>query len=197
MLMKFVWIPVLGLVVLAAGCIRAHYEDTEATPPATAATYHNPYNMPFTSAGTKFAGLPPAVQNSIRAQAGAADLYDVTKLTNGTQVAYQVLFRNPGIYPPLYIAPDGSVLNPDFTVAKSAPADTSVFGAFVAGVSISDLPAPVLKTIQKRAPTTEVDYIDKESRGDQVVFVVTFKDKVHYPRLYITSDGTILKEALQ
>lgn len=192
--MRFSIVPVLALALVAVSCARARYEEPKAAAPVGDQQYTNPYHMPFTSPGTKFAGLPPAVQNTVRAQAGAAEILNVAKLTNDTHIAYKVLFQKNEVYPTMYVAPDGSILNPDFTVAMSAPADSSVFSSFVAGISLTDLPPAVVKVIQARAPTSEVDYIDKEMRGDEAVYVVSFKEKAKYPRLYIGTDGTILKQ---
>ena len=33
---------------------------------------------------------------------------------------YKIYFRDPDVFPPLFVAPDGSVLNPDLTVAIRA-----------------------------------------------------------------------------
>ena len=192
--MRFSIVPVLALALVAVSCARARYEEPKAAAPVGDQRSTNPYHMPFTSPGTKFAGLPPAVQNTVRAQAGAAEILNVAKLTNDTHIAYKVLFQKNEVYPTMYVAPDGSILNPDFTVAMSAPADSSVFSSFVAGISLTDLPPAVVKVIQARAPTSEVDYIDKEMRGDEAVYVVSFKEKAKYSRLYIGTDGTILKQ---
>ena len=179
-------------LVLASGC--ASDKATTAAQPG-AEQPHNEYNRPFISPGAKFAGLPPAVQHTIRAQAGAAEILDIVKIPNDDKMVYKVLFVKEDIYPPLFLSPDGSVLNPDYTVAKAAPPDmfNLITGANVAGVSINDLPPAVMKVIQARAPKSEVDYIDKETRGDQTVYVVSFKDKKNYPRMHIAADGTVLK----
>jgi len=39
-------------------------------------------------------------------------------------MVYKVYFRNHELFPPLYVAADGSLLNPDLSVAAGATADT-------------------------------------------------------------------------
>src|SRR6266478_3539705 len=81
------------------------------------AEYPAPYQRPLNSPGGKFSGLPPAVQNTIRAETGAAEIEDIHKDTSSGQPVYKVYFENRKLFPTLYVAPDGSVLNPDMTVA--------------------------------------------------------------------------------
>jgi hypothetical protein len=143
-----------------------------------------------------FSGLPPAVQNTIRAQTGAETIYDIHKTTTpDNQVVYIINFDNPGL-PPLYVAPDGSVLNPDFTIAVSAiREDIGTYSGTTAGLKPGDLPPAVMKVIQERAPNTEIAFISKEVWADREVFVISFKDAAHYPSLRIAADGTVLGDA--
>jgi hypothetical protein len=188
----YLFLAVAAGLVLASGC--ASDKTTTGAQPVPEQP-RSAYNRPLISPGAKFAGLPPAVQHTIRAQAGASEILDIIKIPNEDNMVYKVLFVKGQVFPPLFVSMDGSVLNPDFTVAKAAPPDmfSLITGASVAGVSINDLPPAVMKVIQARAPKSEIDYIDKEARGDQTVYVVSFKDKKTYPRMHIASDGTVLK----
>src|SRR5688572_17387514 len=148
--MKFSLIGLCVLAGLAIGC-------RSSQPPPEVADY--PYHEPLLSPGTKFGGLPPAVQRSVRAQAGAAELYDVAKATTINGVVYEVMFRDPKLYPSLYLAPDGSVIAPDLlTVVVAADEDTigPRSGGAVDGLRLSDLPSKVVATIQEKVPTAEV-----------------------------------------
>ena len=154
------------------------------------------YNRPLFSPGAKFAALPPAAQNTIRAEAGVADIRDIVKDTHSGQVVYKVYFRNPDAFPTLYVTPNGDVVDADLTVAVRAEDN---FGLSArgpgAGLKLSDLPSNVMKVIQELAPNSEVGLIRKETYNDTVVYVVSFKDETHYPRLAIAEDGTVLQEA--
>ena len=179
--MAFMKARVFGAVfvtLLAAGCAT---EDK-----AQITAYHTAYNKPLTSPGAKFGALPPPVQRTVLAQAGPAEVVDAVRDTSSGQVVYKVYFRESDIFPPLFVAPDGSVLNPDLTVALSAAAGIRV--------KPGEVPATVMKVIPERAPGAEIAYVSLESWGGRVVYVVTFKDEAHNPRLLIASDGSIVEE---
>lgn len=184
----------IAFVTLAAGCRGPHRE----TPPEFAFGYHYPLKSP----GTQFAELPPAVQRTIRAETGGTLIADIQKSETGSdRPFYRVIFENQVRFPPLYVAPDGSVLNPDLTIAISAPHE--VVASRTAGASerltLEDLPPQVVKAIQGQAPDAEVDTVTRETRGERgerVVYDVTFKDRKH-PTLYLGPDGTILHEPLR
>ena len=108
---------------------------------------------------------------------------------------YVIHFREEDLYPPLYVASDGSVLTPDLNVAVGAPQDTvgMLTGGPVTGVTLSDLPPKAIKAIQQYAPDAEIDFITKETHGDKIAYLVTFKKNAH-PPLRLAQDGTILKE---
>ena len=183
--MKFNLFQLTIIAALWAGC--AHERRI--------AEYPSPYQQPLNSPGGKFSGLPPAVQNTIRAQTGEAEIEDIVKDTSSGQLVYKVYFVNRKLFPTLYVAPDGSVLNPNLTVAVGAAQDTIgvLSGGAVSGLKASDLPPPVMKVVQERAPHTEIASIYKEMWGDREVYLISFKDPSHNPDLYISADGTILK----
>jgi hypothetical protein len=151
-----------------------------------------PYRLPLISIGAKFSGLPPAVQNTIRAEVGTLTMTDIVKDTGSGKTVYQIYFANAELFPPLYIAPDGSVLNPDLTVAVAAPEEHIGVSTAGAGLQPSDLPPEVLRTIQSKAPSGEIARIFKETWGNQAVYIVSFKDPAHNPKLYVASDGTMV-----
>ncbi len=186
--MKKCW-HVLALAALIPAC--AHHPK-----PATAiyqdpyTTYHLAYDLPLVSAGTKFALLPPAVQHTVRAEAGAAQISDIVKDTSAGRIVYRIYFFNSDAFPPLFIAPDGSVLNPNLTVSVGAPQELAevVTGGKATGLTLGDLPPKVVKGIQQQAPDAEIRSITKERSGDNVTYLVTFKDQAHRP-LRISSEG--------
>jgi hypothetical protein len=190
-------IPILQTVVLLSllvGCARRHESGPAPAPAPTRASHsQTPYTKPLTSLGAKFAGLPLAVQNTVRAEAGMEEIADVLKETSPERVYYKILFRASRRYPPLYVAPDGSVLNPDLTVALHAAQDSS--GALVAApvvVNPESLPPNVTKAIRERAPNAEIALVSREAVGNQVVYVVSFKEPRQHPKLMVFSDGTVL-----
>lgn len=179
--------PIMAVVL--CGC--AHHEPRFSS-------VFSEYQTPLVSPGAHFSSLPPAVQNTVRAETGSAAIADIQKRNGRRGVEYLIRFENEGLYPPLYVAADGSVLNPDHTVAIGAAQDLSgvVTGA-ASGLTLSDLPGPVLNTLNDHAPWADVDQIHKEVWGERNVYIVSFKDAKHYPRIYIQSDGTVLKSGPQ
>ena len=170
--------PVVLLVGLLAGCAT----ETETRK----AEHHTPYRRPLTSLGAKFGALPPAVQSTVLAQAGGAEITDAVRDTSSGHVVYKIYFRDPDVFPPLFVAPDGSVLNPDLTVAVSA-----VHGS---RVKAADVPPSVMKVIRDRGPASGYSAINKERWGDREIYMVIFKDEAHYPRMFIAEDGRIVEE---
>jgi hypothetical protein len=160
--------------------------------------YQTQYHFPLTSPGSKFGALPPPAQNTVRAEVGMAEITDVVKLPSvpSGAMVYKICFRNDDLFPPLYVAADGSLLNPDLSLAAGAPADTFgvISGGPVTGVKLSELPPPVSKTLHDRAPNVGIASVNKETWGDRVVYIVSFSDPAHHPRLYLAADGTVLNE---
>ncbi len=173
--------PVLLLVLPAALLVGCATPDEEAT-----AAHTTPYHKPLTSPGAKFGALPPVVQLTVLAEAGPEQIVDAVRDTSSGHVVYKIYFKDSEIFPPLFVAPDGSVLNPDLTVAVNARQGTRV--------KLSEVPAKVMKAIPERAPVSEVAYIATESWGGRTVYVVTFKDAAHNPRLLLAEDGTVVDE---
>jgi len=110
--------------------------------------------------------------------------------------SYKITFRDIENFPPLYVASDGSVLNPDLTVAVPAPHDLSggLSGGPGVAVTIKDVPTNVVALIRERAPDTEVASIMKEIWGDHVVYLVTFSDAERHPKLAISTEGIMLQQ---
>lgn len=177
----------LCLSLCLAGCAR---EKTDRF-----AAY--PYVKPLSSPGQKFSGLPPAVQSTVRAQAGAAQMQDIIKTNVDGEVAYVILFEQADIFPPLYVAPDGSVLYPETSLVAVGAADDSIgvtSGGAVGGLKLGDLPVKVVTTIQERAPTAEVAHINEITRNHETFYEVTFKDSGRNPGLMISEEGKVVRE---
>jgi hypothetical protein len=154
--------------------------------------YGQIYDKPLLSSGELFASLPPAVQNTVRAEAGSAEIAKAIKDTSSGRIAYRIYFDKSEHLPPLYVASDGSLLDPNLGIAiGAAPDKTSILtGGPVTSLTLGDLPPAVVKSIQRHAPDAQVDSIDKQVRGDQTTYVINFKDRLH-PALRINSDGTV------
>ena len=190
--------PVFGAalaVLLLVGCASHHTKKTEAQQDAKRAPeYHSLYNKPLTSLGAKYMVLTAAAQTTVLAEAGSAEVYDVVKNVRGNQVYFVVYFKDSAMLPPLYIAPDGSVLNPDLSVAVAAPKEvTPTTGG--APIMMSEVPPNVQKVLLDHASHAEVTAINKENWGDRAVYIFTFKDEAKYPKFYVLGDGAVMYAA--
>lgn len=189
----------LSLAAVVAGCAgRAPIVKHTSGPVDTPVVHETtPFNKPLLSPGAQFGALPPPVQNTVIAEAGTEVIWDVVKEEHAGQTVYIIYFENQDIYPPLYVGRDGSVLNPDYTIAVHAPeykAAALGANATTTTVKLTDLPAKVLEVVHQQAGHSEVSEIDKATWGNRVVYIVTFKDEKLYPKLYVEADGTLLKE---
>jgi hypothetical protein len=184
-------------LLFASGTLMAALLGGCATRDLPPRQLQSPYNRPLVSPGTMFANLPPTVQRTIRAQAGAAQIVDVARLRAGSDTAYKILFEPPALYSPLYVAADGSVLNPDLSVAMGAPSDEfdTLSGAETSTSNLQDfLPPQVLDALRNRAPLKEIVRVSRQPWGERSLYVVTFQDQKVYPTLYVTSEGTVLSD---
>ena len=176
--MKVSAFPWLLALILLAGCAR----QQPITP-------NTPYTKPLSTPGALFAELPQVVQNTVRSEAGMAEIVDVRTDTSSGRAVYKIAFRNRTIYPPMLVAADGSVLNPDLSVAVPPPQQIRP------QVKFSDLPLAVVRVLQDRPNTPEIASITRESWGDHTVYIFAFKDDIRNPKLYIVADGTVLIQA--
>jgi hypothetical protein len=187
--MRGVWLQaiVVGLA-FCAGCASRQNDHQQVS--------ENPYRQPLVSPGGQFGSLPPAVQNSVRAQTGSTEIEGVAKTNVAGRMVYEIRFQNPELFPPMYVAQDGSVLNPDLSVAVGAPRDNSqvLTGAGAGGLKFEDLPGPAASVVRSYGPVDQIAAIDRQMWGNRLTYIVSFKDEVRYPKLYLASDGTVLKE---
>ncbi len=172
---------------LVAGC-------RSQAPPAPVAG-QTAYTQPLVSPGAQFSEAPPAVQRTIRAEAGGAPIGRIREYKLRGKTIYRILFKNPGVYPPLLIAADGSVLNSNLTVAVGGVGPGELTGVLTSGpvnrVPLGELPPKAVRAIQQSAPDAEIDVITRESHGNEVIYVVTFRNNRHAP-LYLDETGKIL-----
>ncbi len=171
---------------LLAGC--AHHKATVPPPPTAQARSY--YTKPLTTPGSRYSSLPETVQSTVLAEVGTAEIANVVKEVNAGRLCFKIYFMDPATYPPLYVGSDGSVLNPDMTVAVPAPRDER-------DVKFDDLPLGVTRVVREHVPDaeTQVASIKREMWGDHKVYVVAFKQDLVYPTLYVVADGTMLTPA--
>lgn len=153
------------------------------------------YTEPLTSPGGKYSKLPPAVQNTVRAQAGTVEIADIVRNDTTGSPVYTFYFKNAELFPPLYVASDGSVLRPDMTVAVGATPETieAATGSGVSGLRMSDLPPNVVETIRHSAPTGVVSTISRLTSDGEIFYEVTFENASTHPMLLIRDNGHLIR----
>jgi hypothetical protein len=181
--MKVCFFASLALA-LASGCASHHSHSAKVSQPDV----RSPYSIPLSTPGARFGSLPAVVQATVLSEAGTASIYDIFTDTSGNRVVYKIYFDDAVNYPPLWVGSDGSVLNKDLTVAVPGPREGKP------SIPMSDLPTSVLKLLQERPPGGETTNIAKEYWGDHTVYIVTFKDELKFPRMYVLADGTVLAQ---
>lgn len=183
-------------LVMVAGCAAPPKEEPKEF--VRVPHVQGPYQRPLQSPGEQFGKLPPKVQTAVRAEAGQAGVDRIYRDRTPVGTVYKIYFQNEFVYPPLLVTPEGDVLNPDYTIAVPAP--DSAHDPFGLGgpdgktVLLVDVPEDVMKIIQEQAPHAEISNIEKQAWGDRTVYIVAFKGENASPRLYVRSDGIVLKE---
>jgi hypothetical protein len=172
---------IAAVAVLLAGC---RTKEAVVVPPATSLM------QPTSSPGSKYALLPVAVQHTIAAVAGAAEIKDINKVPGTDGDYYEITFRYPALYPTLYVAENGTLLNDNPPGAAGAPGGLG--GTSAGGNMLSTLPYPVQRTLQLSAAGAVVVDVQRPQRN---VYEFIFKDPSLHPNMYIAEDGTLLKEA--
>ena len=66
------------------------------------------------------------MQNTVRAQSGTVEITDILRNDTTGSPVYVFYFKNAELFPPLYVASDGSVLRSNLTVAVGATQESLV-----------------------------------------------------------------------
>ena len=54
---------------------------------------------------------------------------------------------------------------------------------------------PVLKAIQEASPGGQIANITKQMWGNRALYIISFKEESRFPKIYVTGEGTVLKDA--
>jgi hypothetical protein len=182
---------ILPAVAFLAGCAH-HYEETVATSESPKQN-DSPYTTPLSTPGARFGLLPQVVQNTVRSEAGTAEIIDVKRQVTDDKLYYKISFLNYVNFPPLLVGVDGSVLNSDLSVAIPAPQEPSL------EVKLTEVPPVVKKVIQEKQLVSLISSIHLENWGNHTVYVFTYKDEGQQQpqKMYVVADGTLLVPARQ
>lgn len=143
-----------------------------------ALTYHPP---------PRIEDLPPAVQQTVRREAGGRELADIDRETWGGQPAYEVEFKQPGLNARIYVAEDGALLRAE----RPRQGLKSLF----LGTQLEDTPPAVQETIRRIAGDREILDIDRKLTSRQPVYRVEIRGPSGTQELQIGEDGKVLHDS--
>lgn len=166
--MKLSFVVPAVMLALVAGC---------ATPEKKTAAGMQPLRpVELTSSGTKLALMPSAVQKTILAYGGTAEIKDISKLEMDRDI-YRVEFSNPAGNPTIFIREDGAPMNGSIPIYTPSSFSTA-------------LPPPVTSALQQQAPRAAITSVAPK---EMTSYEVTFADTNSHPNMLILQDGTVLK----
>ncbi|MHC1763257.1 MAG: PepSY-like domain-containing protein [Verrucomicrobiia bacterium] len=135
----------------------------------------------------EFRDLPPAVQNTVNAQAGASGIASIQRTTRHGIPLYEVRLSQPSNARPLYISETGSVINLDHVVASTAKEGSRK-------IPFSELPAPVQNTLRTQAGSARVEDIDAVTQKGETTYNAAFKRDGRTVELWLDANGNLLNQ---
>jgi uncharacterized membrane protein YkoI len=150
-------------------------------------------NRSIESASQKFNELPPSVQKTVRAQAPNAEIAVISKKTEDGMEVYEIEFREPGSNPKIVVGMDGALVSTDMARPASG-VQRMLTPTGATGTKLSALPEAAQKTIQAKAPNTEIANITRHDKDGRVIYEVEFRDQGKNPTLQVAEDGTLVQD---
>jgi len=145
-------------------------------------------------ASQSFNELPPEVQKTARAQDPNAEIAAVSKKTDNGMDVYEVKFKQAdGSTPKVVVAGDGKLVSSDLPRSASA-VEKMLTPTGATGTKLTALPPAVQKTVQSRAPNSEIADISRHEKDGRVYYEVEFTDKGKNPTIKVADDGTLIQD---
>src|SRR4051794_37863687 len=143
------------------------------------------------STSEKFNALPPAVQQTIRAEASNAEIVAISsKNRNGANGAntWEVRFKDPEKNPQIEVASDGRLINTDATRPASTGGALTPTGA--TATKLTALPEAAQKTILSKAPDAPIAGITRCAKDGKTIYEIEFTQPGTNSTLQVAQDGT-------
>ncbi len=149
------------------------------------------------TASQDYNSLPPAVQKAVRSQSPNGEISSVSSTTQNGMPAYQVVIRQDGKDSTMIVANDGKVLSSDMPntqngIVQDVKKALTPTGAV--GTQFSALPEKAQKTIQAKAPESEIADISRSEDNGRAIYTVSFKDTGKNPTIKVADDGTLVQD---
>lgn len=159
----------------------------------------------------RFEDLPPAVQKTVREQAGAGKIDDIDRETRTGRVVWEIEIEQDGRDREIHVADDGTLL-PEGGVAGRAASDTAArtrevtgtgaaAGAqtgrsvFSAGPKWEELPQAVQQRAMQFGGKEKVADIDRETDDGRVEYEIEFRREGKNLEVEFAEDGTITESS--
>jgi uncharacterized membrane protein YkoI len=145
--------------------------------------------------GTQLEDTPPAVQATIKREAGTREIADIDKETRAGRTIYEVEFKQPGRNIELDIAEDGSIVRDSRNVG-TAPGEVEKDAGRASNkqVTFNELPPAVQQAIKGAGDPATLKPIHKKVKDGKTVYDVELQKEGRNTRLEIAEDGTVLKD---
>lgn len=158
----------------------------------------------------RFEELPPAVQKTVREQAGGQPIADIDRETRTGRTVWEVEFEKAGRNTEIHVADDGTLLPEgdglagttsrttqpgEKPAASGTPAGTQTgrSGVVLAtGTQWEDLPQAVQQKAMQFGGKDKVADIDREDLKGKVAYEIEFRREGQNLEIHFGEDGTIL-----
>lgn len=146
--------------------------------------------------GTQLEDTPPAVQATIKREAGNREIADIDKETRSGRTLYEVEFKQPGRNVELHIAEDGSIVRDSRNVGTAPGEVEKDTGRSAADkhLTLNDVPPAVQQAIKAAGDPSTLKPIQRKIKNGKTVYDVEFQKEGLNTRMEIAEDGTVLKD---
>jgi uncharacterized membrane protein YkoI len=152
-------------------------------------------NRSIESASEKFNALPPEVQKTVRAQSPNGEIAHISDKTQDGVRVYEIEFRvENGRNPKLVVAADGRVISSELAEKPAGALEKMLTPTGAVGTKFSALPEAAQKTIQARAPATEIADIARHEDNGRIYYEVSFRDTGKNPTIKVGEDGALIQD---
>ena len=157
-----------------------------------------------TYGGTQLSEAPAAVQATVKKTVSSAVVEDVDRETRDGRVYYDVEIKQEGLNRHLQIAEDGTLLKDSNNNRESRSIGERVREAVGLNknradenLTLSQVPAPVQKTIRDSGAAGSLKPIKRETRDGRVQYDVEYEKDGKNLRMTVNEDGTVVKDNIR
>jgi len=144
------------------------------------------------STSEKFNALPPAVQQTIRAEASNAEIAAISSRNRNGANTWKVRFKDPEKNPQIEVASDGRLINTD--AARPASTGGALTPTGATATKLTALPEAAQKTILSKAPDAPIAGITRRAKDGKTIYEIEFTQPGTNSTLQVAQDGTLVQD---